>query len=59
VLRPRESDTGALPRASSGRGLEIGPDTCASQSLGDRLDLPLTIDALVADDPRLAGQDPD
>lgn len=32
-------------------GLDIGPETCASRWMGDRLDLALAVDALIAPDP--------
>ena len=42
-----------LERRNRRHGLQLKPDTCASHWMGDRLDLPLTIDALVAADVRL------
>jgi len=42
-----------VERRHRARGLEIGPDTCASLWTGERLDLPLVVDALVANDSRL------
>jgi hypothetical protein len=58
VPSPHTSHTGALPRANARRRVEVGPDTCASWWLGDRLDLSLAIDALVANDARLAPAEP-
>jgi Domain of unknown function (DUF222)/HNH endonuclease len=43
-----------LERRHRAGGLEIRPDTCASRWLGERLDLPLVIDALVVNDARLS-----
>jgi hypothetical protein len=43
-----------LERRNRRRGLQIGPDSCASRWAGERLDLALNIDALVSSDPRLA-----
>jgi Domain of unknown function (DUF222) len=42
-----------LDRRNRRRGLRIEPYTCASRSTGERFDLPLNIDALVAQDVRL------
>ena len=42
-----------LERRNRRHGLQLKPDTCASHWMGDRLDLPLTVDALVAADVRL------
>jgi hypothetical protein len=50
-VRPVQGDQ--LERRNERRGTQIGPDTCASRWIGDRLDLPLAIDALVAADDRL------
>ncbi len=47
-------ERGELPSSNHRRGLQIRPDTCASRWAGDRLDLALTVDALVGSDPRLA-----
>ena len=44
---------GELERRNRRRGLPIGPETCVPSWAGERLDLPLTIDALVDSDPRL------
>jgi Domain of unknown function (DUF222) len=41
-----------LERRNHRGGLRIGPDTCASRWAGDRLDLALTVDALVVGDAR-------
>jgi hypothetical protein len=43
-----------LERRNRDHGLDIGPDRCASRWAGERLDLALNIDALVASDARLA-----
>jgi hypothetical protein len=42
-----------LERRNRRRGLRIDAETCASRSTGERFDLPLNIDALVAQDVRL------
>lgn len=47
---------GELERLNRSRGVQIGPETCASGWTGERLDLGLAVDALVDADPRL---DPD
>jgi hypothetical protein len=47
-------EPGELPSRNHRRGLQISPDTCASRWAGERLDLALTVDALVGSDPRLA-----
>jgi uncharacterized protein DUF222/HNH endonuclease len=62
--RPDGRPIGSLPEPQPGRhgeiarrnglhGLRIGPDTCRSRWDGQRLDLPMAIDALVSVDGRL------
>jgi hypothetical protein len=53
VPAPVPGRTHEVERRHRRNGLAIGPDTCRSRWLGDRLDLPLTIDALVVNDARL------
>ena len=48
-----------LERRNRRRGLQIRPDTCASRWTGERLDLALNVDALVAGDPRLLQGEPE
>jgi Domain of unknown function (DUF222)/HNH endonuclease len=43
-----------LERRNRARGVEVEPDTCLPRWAGERLDLALAIDALVAHDARLA-----
>jgi hypothetical protein len=44
---------GELQQRNRGRGKRIGPETCASRWGGERLDLALSVDALVGSDTRL------
>jgi uncharacterized protein DUF222/HNH endonuclease len=53
VPSPPGGRVDGLQSRNAARGVEVAPDTCASEWLGDRLDLGLAIDALVANDPRL------
>ena len=43
----------SLERRNRRRGLAVRADTCASRWAGDRLDLALSVDALVTSDVRL------
>jgi hypothetical protein len=43
-----------LERDNRARGVEVGPDTCLPRWAGERLDLALTVDGLVAQDSRMA-----
>jgi hypothetical protein len=43
----------ALERRNRRTGLALHPDTCASRWVGERLDLALSVDALVTSDVRL------
>jgi len=54
VPQPVEGDPDELERRNSGRGVRVGPETCASRWTGERFDLALAVDALVDADPRLA-----
>jgi hypothetical protein len=54
ALLPHAGQPDELERRHRRRGLPIGPETCVPRWAGERLDLPLTIDALVDSDPRLA-----
>jgi hypothetical protein len=54
VPAPWAGRSDEVERRHCERGLEIGPDTCASLWTGERLDLPLAVDALVVNDSRLA-----
>ena len=53
VPETRSVQPADLERRNRRRGLRIDADTCASRWTGDRLDLALTVDALVAHDVRL------
>jgi hypothetical protein len=43
----------SLERRNARSGLAVRPDTCASRWAGERLDLALSVDALVTSDVRL------
>jgi hypothetical protein len=50
---PPRGNRGEVARRNGLRGLSIGPATCTSRWDGQRLDLPMAIDALVSADQRL------
>jgi hypothetical protein len=43
-----------LERRNRAHGVEVGPETCLPRWSGERLDLGLTVDGLIARDSRLA-----
>ena len=53
VPEPQRGHREEVARRNGRRGLSIGPGTCTSRWDGQRLDLPMAVDALVWADPRL------